>query len=660
MLKITMLGNCFIAGLLGSILGGTSVSAAVNVNCASAEPWSANKTYTAGRKVLQDNALYEALWWTQNQLPSSTVSYGPWAQVSICGIEPANTCALDNWYSSSIYNTGQQVVYDGFAYTAQWWTRGQAPGAGSASAWLKGEACGPITEVETCDKNNSIALVVDSAFKFSLQNEITRLAQDIKTEQDVCIHVIDVNSTTSPTQIRNKLKTAYHNAGLKGAVLIGDVPGVLIGDQLFDGYILPPSLSDDYYEVLNDNVWVDPDNNGIFNITGGIPGEAPDALRYHSRSVNNERTIWTGRLTPPKGLSLVERVARMRAYLDRNHAYRTGQKHYSKGMIYFNSVGHNQLPNDYELDSVTNQAHAVNFYVESGLHGAPGNNGLRTIWNDDLTLQLESWKTEIQQDYEYALVNVHGAYDFQQFGVKQYLFGTDLLSSPSNVLLTDFASCNNGMYESPHYMAGYALFSGQSLAVRAFTVPVFIVGSPEAGADQILLSLGKTLGEVRQMTSGLFVSIFFGDPTLRLRPASSEGPVIAVSESNLIFPVRAASDAPFAAQKTVTFTNTGNRSIKMYRGADVDTTWNNQGALNRSIITEAGFSMGIDPLFSAGFEHAHVLFAELAPGQSIDLPIYFSGDSPNPLPGIYTWKSVFFTNSAAQPMITVSASQQLL
>lgn len=647
------------SGIAAAISMVPSVSISAE-DCANGVPWQASQTYTQGQKVIYDNSLYEAVWWTQNQQPSSIDANGPWAQVAQCALEQHNTCGVSDWNKSSIYNNGRRVVYQGFSYTAQWWTRGQTPSLGNV--WLKGESCSPIIdeEEEICTETKSIALVVDAAFTIPLQTEITRLADDIKAEQNVCIKKIEVNSLTTPVYIRTQLKLAFQNNGLLGAVLIGDVPGVSVGDYSANGQLLSSSLTDGYYEVLNDAVWNDPDNDGVFNRAESIQGNGTDQIIYHTRSPANQRSVWSGRLTPPKGLAVSERAAMLRAYLNRNHAYRTGQKPYEKSMIYFNSLANNQLPIDYELDQVTNQTQANDFFHSTGLYSAVGGNSLVTIWNADLDQQLNLWKTSIQQPVEYAYVSVHGAPDFQQFGFNQFLSGMDLLTNKPNVLLTDLASCNNGMYESSHYMAGYALFSGESLAVRAFTTPVFFVGNPQAGPDQVLLALGKTLGEIRQLTDNEFVSVLLGDPTLRLRSQSESGPRVELDTSDIIFPDRYASESPLVQMKSVRFTNTGNQSIKIFRGVDQNSAWNGLGTLNRSKLNENGFSTGIDPVFIAEFQNANILFAELSPGQSVNLPIYFASDFADPLPGEYKWQQVFFTNSPAQPKIVIDVSQRLL
>ncbi len=39
-----------------------------------------------------------------------------------------------SWTTTTIYNAGDKVTYQGHVYQAQWWTRGQAPG-GQDGPW---------------------------------------------------------------------------------------------------------------------------------------------------------------------------------------------------------------------------------------------------------------------------------------------------------------------------------------------------------------------------------------------------------------------------------------------------------------------------------------------------------------------------------------------
>ena len=86
------------------------------------DEWDADKAYVGGDKVTYEGKQYEALWWTQGEIPGeSTV----WSQVVDQG---------DEWVANNIYVGGDQVTYNGSTYEAQWWTQGETPG--EADVWI--------------------------------------------------------------------------------------------------------------------------------------------------------------------------------------------------------------------------------------------------------------------------------------------------------------------------------------------------------------------------------------------------------------------------------------------------------------------------------------------------------------------------------------------
>ncbi|KAG0232346.1 hypothetical protein B0O80DRAFT_427005 [Mortierella sp. GBAus27b] len=108
--------------------------------CTSAPAWSASTAYNSGALVSYNGRQYSAKWWTQGNVPTDG---GPWNDLGVCGGSGnpgTGSCAgVSAWSSSGVYNAGNKVTYNGFVYTAQWWTQGETPG--SASVWTKGAAC---------------------------------------------------------------------------------------------------------------------------------------------------------------------------------------------------------------------------------------------------------------------------------------------------------------------------------------------------------------------------------------------------------------------------------------------------------------------------------------------------------------------------------------
>ena len=90
-----------------------------------ATPWNATTTYRKGDVVFIDGFAFEAQWYAKGTAPGTSVN-GPWATLTDCGVDAG---AVQAWYDDTIYTKGDQVIYNGVTYTAKWWTRGEAPGS---------------------------------------------------------------------------------------------------------------------------------------------------------------------------------------------------------------------------------------------------------------------------------------------------------------------------------------------------------------------------------------------------------------------------------------------------------------------------------------------------------------------------------------------------
>ena len=82
--------------------------------------WNPGSTYTTGDLVTYDGSIWEASWWTHNQVPGDP--NGPWQERSTAGGDTVL------WTATRTFDTGDVVLYGGRMYTAKWWTRDQTPG----------------------------------------------------------------------------------------------------------------------------------------------------------------------------------------------------------------------------------------------------------------------------------------------------------------------------------------------------------------------------------------------------------------------------------------------------------------------------------------------------------------------------------------------------
>ncbi|WP_109209714.1 MULTISPECIES: glycosyl hydrolase family 18 protein [Microbacterium] len=99
---------------------------------AAARPWNASTTYRGGELVYLDGLVFAAQWYAKGDEPGASAR-GPWSTLTACGVDPDT---VQDWYADRIYVKGDQVVYGGVTYTAQWWSRNDVPG-GKHGPWKR-------------------------------------------------------------------------------------------------------------------------------------------------------------------------------------------------------------------------------------------------------------------------------------------------------------------------------------------------------------------------------------------------------------------------------------------------------------------------------------------------------------------------------------------
>jgi chitin-binding protein len=105
---------------------------AIDVSAPDPEPvpdpddsWEAVGTYVAGDEVVFHGVTYEAQWWTRGDTPGASAV---WQRTT-----PSEGPVV--WNFKAVYVAGDEVDYQGIAYEAQWWTQGDTPGA--SAVWQR-------------------------------------------------------------------------------------------------------------------------------------------------------------------------------------------------------------------------------------------------------------------------------------------------------------------------------------------------------------------------------------------------------------------------------------------------------------------------------------------------------------------------------------------
>jgi chitinase len=105
--------------------------------------WSPSGAYLKGTKVVWHHNVYQAKWWTQGDIPDNPVLQQwqtPWTLIGpvLPGEKPIPQPTLPagtypDWSGTTIYHTGDRVLFNGVPYQAKWWNTGQSPAAATSN-----------------------------------------------------------------------------------------------------------------------------------------------------------------------------------------------------------------------------------------------------------------------------------------------------------------------------------------------------------------------------------------------------------------------------------------------------------------------------------------------------------------------------------------------
>lgn len=112
--------------------------------------WQKTGAYPKGVKVVWHGNVYEAKWWTKNDLPDNPVLQSwetPWQLVGpvLAGEKPIEQPTLPagtypKWSGKETYEAGDRILFDDVPFQAKWWNEGESPAASAAnpdsSPWI--------------------------------------------------------------------------------------------------------------------------------------------------------------------------------------------------------------------------------------------------------------------------------------------------------------------------------------------------------------------------------------------------------------------------------------------------------------------------------------------------------------------------------------------
>ncbi len=132
--------------------GTTTATAVVDDPATSPYPvWSPLATYVQSDRIVWQGNVYEAKWWTKEDVPNDPIpdrAAAPWKLIGpvLPGDRPKPEVTVPAgtypaWSATTVYNKGDRVMLDQHVFEAKWWVQTQSPEAalqGSTdSAWMK-------------------------------------------------------------------------------------------------------------------------------------------------------------------------------------------------------------------------------------------------------------------------------------------------------------------------------------------------------------------------------------------------------------------------------------------------------------------------------------------------------------------------------------------
>ncbi len=342
------------------------------------------------------------------------------------------------------------------------------------------------------EESNRIAVVVNSKLKREISENLRIYMEDLENEKyEPILKEWDLENNPEPQKLKAYLRELYlDDKSLQGAVFIGDLPvpkmqahSVLMFNnaqtRIDDGYI-----AEMYYMDLIGKEWKAgswPHNGSRFVMEDGCyeadwenfyekmkDEEYRDTYFWEilSEDLSPTPEIWTSRIMASGLEDSLKRTESglVNAYLEKNHAYRTGKVVFQKQSLLYSL---NQSVKD-----TMDVAAEVN---ESIVQRLLSNHFLLKDYNPGPSTVSDFFAPLENQSYEIMYWHRHGEEDNIKLG-SQWLRSTHLLNPLVNIAAAFVfpTSCSIGYYKDSKYFAGIFMFNERSyvLGMPTATLPI--------------------------------------------------------------------------------------------------------------------------------------------------------------------------------------------
>ncbi len=378
---------------------------------------------------------------------------------------------------------------------------------------MDGPSFGALASQPLAAANGRVAIIVHNSIYDAVLPSIADLAADLAA--DGWSAVIYRYIAGGPASIRTYLNSLYYSAeGLKGAILIGEIPCVIYEMmQTWD------NTKWEYEDFPCDLYYMD--LNGTWSDTLTDRGVQPNNGKYDTRTGDLALEIWVGRIKTTDLPALGTETGLISSYVDRARAYR------AKPLLT------DLYAVAYDDDDWSYMVSSDRSYLES-VFGTGNSVGI----GDPETTTVGDYRTNrLPRSTRWYLVRSHGysgGHGFYRAGksVFNYVYPADYLSIDPPASFYSLFVCSACDYTANGYLGGSMTFNPEASTVLS-------IGSTKTGgmwSDASFyngMSQGKCVGEAfrnwfNQVQSAYptytppwwYGMVLIGDPTLRPNPAT--------------------------------------------------------------------------------------------------------------------------------------------
>ena len=309
-----------------------------------------------------------------------------------------------------------------------------------------------------------------------------------------------VEGSSTPAEFKEYIKKLYSSFGLKGVVIIGDLP-IALYDDPHGGAVIPMDL---FYMYLN-RTFADSNGDGVYDV-------------YVDPRDKAQPEIWVGRLVAsPLQDASQDEVGILRAYFSRNHTYRIGSLTLPQRGLHYDDTHRSEDPREYGLETVYDDA-----ATEHGTVVPNGVDYLQRLQSGYESIALTVHSGTTAHSFTPGFDKIHPAYQEQDFVHEQGEY--------NNVAGWDTWGCRVGTH-SPNYMnmTQYSTQFPSDRQIRVY-VPFFIDTNAGTNDKVATVDVYDATDNRAMISREVFRNEFVKDNTMNGRVPA--GPMRVVLEFN--------------------------------------------------------------------------------------------------------------------------------